>query len=82
MAKVDHKIAVSMGKGTLFGVAASFTMIATRFITVPIIVAHLGLGGYGIWSIIMTTSAYIRFGTAGLKSAFQKYVAAATGNGG
>lgn len=70
-----------MGKGTLFGVAASATMMATRFVTVPIITNHLGLGGYGIWSIIMTTSAYMRFGTAGLKSAFQKYVAEATGDG-
>jgi len=70
-----------MGKGTLFGVAASFTMIGTRLVTLPIITAHLGLGGYGIWSIIMTTAGYMRFGTAGLKSAFQKYVAEATGDG-
>ena len=81
MSKVDHKIAVSMGKGTLFGVVASFTMIGTRFITVPIIVSHLGLGGYGIWSVIMTSAGYMRFGTAGLKSAFQKYVAEATATG-
>lgn len=81
MSKIGQKVAVSMGKGTLFGVAASVTMMATRFITVPIITSHLGLGGYGIWSIIMTTSAYMRFGTAGLKSAFQKYVAEATGDG-
>jgi O-antigen/teichoic acid export membrane protein len=81
MSKIGHTVAVSMGRGTLFGVFASFTMMATRFITVPIITAHIGLGGYGIWSIIMTTSAYMRFGTAGLKSAFQKYVAEATGDG-
>jgi O-antigen/teichoic acid export membrane protein len=81
MNKIGHKVAVSIGKGTLFGVAASFTMIATRLITVPIIVAHLGLAGYGIWSIIMTSSGYMRFGSAGLKAAFQKYVAEATGDG-
>lgn len=49
-------------------------------ITVPVVIYHLGLGGYGIWSIIMATAAYMRFGTAGIKSAFQKYVAEATGN--
>ena len=49
--------------------------------TIPIVIAHLGLGGYGIWSIIMTTAAYMRFGSVGIKSAFQKYVAEATGNG-
>ncbi len=55
--------------------------MSTRLITIPIVIAHLGLGGYGIWSIIMMTSAYMRFGTVGVKSAFQKYVAEATGNG-
>ena len=49
--------------------------------TIPIVIAHLGLGGYGIWSIIMTAAAYMRFGSIGIKSAFQKYVAEATGNG-
>ena len=29
----------------------------------------------------MATAAYMRFGSAGLKSAFQKYVAEATGSG-
>lgn len=53
----------------------------TRFIMVPLVIFHLGLGGYGIWSIVMATAGYMRFGSAGLKSAFQKYVAEATGNG-
>ena len=48
---------------------------------VPVVIYHLGLSGYGIWSIIMATAGYMRFGSAGLKSAFQKYVAEATGNG-
>src|SRR6202043_835769 len=49
-------------------------------VTVPIVIAHLGLGGYGIWAVIMTAGAYMRFGSIGIKSAFQKYVAEATGN--
>jgi O-antigen/teichoic acid export membrane protein len=76
-----HKVAVAMGTSTLFGVLASVAQAGTRVFTVPIVIAHLGLDGYGIWSIIMTTGAYMRFGTAGLKSAFQKYVAEALGNG-
>ena len=55
--------------------------MATRLITVPIVIHHLGLAGYGIWNIIMMTSAYMRFGSVGVKTAFQKYVAEATGNG-
>jgi O-antigen/teichoic acid export membrane protein len=62
-------------------VVARLAQAGTRLITVPIVLAHLGLGGYGIWAIIMTAAAYMRFGSIGVKSAFQKYVAEATGNG-
>ncbi|GAC1663267.1 MAG: hypothetical protein NVS9B4_17840 [Candidatus Acidiferrum sp.] len=74
-------LSVSIGKGTFFGVLANIVQVATRFITVPVVIAHLGLGGYGIWNIIMAITAYMRFGSAGIKSAYQKYVAEATGNG-
>jgi O-antigen/teichoic acid export membrane protein len=71
----------SIAKNTLFGVVASSAQILTRLVTVPVVIHHLGLDGYGIWSIIMVTAGYMRFGAAGIKSAFQKYVAEATGNG-
>jgi O-antigen/teichoic acid export membrane protein len=77
----DRRLAKTIGKNTIFGVLASAVQVGTRFVMVPIVIYHLGLGGYGIWSIIMATAAYMRFGSAGLKSAFQKYVAEATGNG-
>lgn len=77
----DRGLAASIGKNTIFGVLSSVVWAATRLITVPVVISHLGLGGYGIWSIIMATGAYMRFGTAGIKSAFQKYVAEATGTG-
>jgi O-antigen/teichoic acid export membrane protein len=74
-------LAHSIGKNTLFGVLARVVQVATRLVTVPVVIGHLGLGGYGIWSIIMTASVYMRFGSVGIKSAFQKYVAEATGSG-
>ncbi|MGD0160889.1 MAG: lipopolysaccharide biosynthesis protein [Candidatus Sulfotelmatobacter sp.] len=74
-------LAHTIGRNTVFGVIARFAQVSTRLVTIPIVIAHLGLGGYGIWSIIMTTAAYMRFGSVGIKSAFQKYVAEATGNG-
>ena len=77
----DRHLAASIGRNTLFGVVSSAAQIGTRLVTVPIVIHHLGLGGYGIWSIIIVTAAYMRFGSAGIKSAFQKYVAEATGNG-
>jgi O-antigen/teichoic acid export membrane protein len=76
-----RNLAHTIGRNTVFGVIARFAQVATRLVTIPIVIAHLGLGGYGIWSILMTTAAYMRFGSVGIKSAFQKYVAEATGNG-
>ena len=76
-----RNLAHTIGRNTIFGVIARFAQVATRLVTIPIVIAHLGLGGYGIWAIIMTTAAYMRFGSVGIESAFQKYVAEATGNG-
>jgi O-antigen/teichoic acid export membrane protein len=79
--EANRRLATSIGKNTLFGVFATGALIATRLVTVPVVIHHLGLDGYGIWSIIMVTAGYMRFGAAGIKSAFQKYVAEATGTG-
>lgn len=76
--KSSHQdLAASIGKNTIFGVVAKMAQVATRLVMIPVVIAHLGLDGYGIWSIIMTTAAYMRFGSIGIKSAFQKYVAEA-----
>src|ERR1039457_1859600 len=77
----NRHLAATIGKNTIFGIVASGVMIGTRLVTIPVVIHHLGLGGYGIWSIIMVTAAYMRFGSDGIKSAFQKYVAEATATG-
>ena len=77
----NHALAATIGKSAFFGVLSNAAQILTRLLTVPLVIHYLGLDGYGIWSIIMVTAAYMRFGTAGVKSAFQKYVAEATANG-
>jgi O-antigen/teichoic acid export membrane protein len=77
----DRHMASMIGKNTIFGMVANGVQVGTRFIMVPLVIHHLGLGGYGIWAIIMATAGYMRFGSAGLKSAFQKYVAESTGTG-
>ncbi|HVB85951.1 MAG TPA: oligosaccharide flippase family protein [Candidatus Dormibacteraeota bacterium] len=73
-------LTASVGKNTAYGIIASLFQVGTRLVTIPIVIYHLGLAGYGIWSIIMTAAMYMRFGSSGIKSAFQKYVAEATGN--
>lgn len=77
----QRHLAVSIGRNTAFGILSSVVQVGTRFVMIPIVIQHLGLQGYGIWSIIMATAGYMRFGSAGLKSAFQKYVAEAAASG-
>ena len=76
-----QNLAATIGKNTVFGVVANSVQVGTRLVTVPIVIHHLGLDGYGIWNIVMTTATYMRFGSVGIKSAYQKYVAEATGDG-
>jgi len=78
----DRHLVATIGKGTIFGTLANLTQAGTRLVMVPIVIHHLGLGGYGIWNIVMATAGYMRFGSAGIKSAFQKYVAESTSDGG
>ncbi len=80
-ARPGENLTASISKSTLLGIVANVAQVGTRLFTVPIVIHHLGLGGYGIWNIIMMTATYMRFGSVGIKSAFQKYVAEATGSG-
>lgn len=77
----SRELTASIGKNTLFGVAGNIVHVLSRVIVVPVFIKHLGLDGYGIWAVLMTLAAYMTLGGAGVKSAFQKYVAEATGNG-
>jgi O-antigen/teichoic acid export membrane protein len=76
-----RELAASIGKNTLFGVAGNIVHVSTRIVIVPVMIRHWGVDGYGIWAVLMSIAAYITLGGAGVKSAFQKYVAEATGTG-
>jgi O-antigen/teichoic acid export membrane protein len=77
----SRALTASIGKNTLFGVAGNLVHVLARIVVVPVMIRHLGLDGYGIWAVLMSIAAYITLGGAGVKSAFQKYVAEATGTG-
>jgi len=77
----NRALADSIGKNTLFGVAGNLVHVLARILVVPVMIRYLGLDGYGIWAVLMSIAAYITLGGAGVKSAFQKYVAEATGTG-
>ena len=77
----SRALTASIGKNTLFGVVGNLVHVLARIVVVPVMIRHLGLDGYGIWAVLMSIAAYITLGGAGVKSAFQKYVAEATGTG-
>lgn len=77
----SRALTASIGKNTLFGVGGNLVHVLARIVVVPVMIRHLGLDGYGIWAVLMSIAAYITLGGAGVKSAFQKYVAEATGTG-
>lgn len=77
----SRALTASIGKNTLFGVGGNIVHVVARIIVVPVMIRHLGLDGYGIWAVLMSIAAYITLGGSGVKSAFQKYVAEATGTG-
>jgi len=52
-----------------------------RIVVIPVMIGHLGMSGFGVWAVLMSIATYITLGGAGVKSAFQKYVAEATGTG-
>ena len=60
---------------------ANLVRMGTRLVLVSIFIAHLGLGGYGIWATLMVIAGYLRFGSGAVKACFQKYVAEAYANG-
>lgn len=74
-------LAHSMSRGTFFGLTANLLRVGTRLVLVPIFISHLGLGGYGIWATLMVIAGYLRFGSGGVKTCFQKYVAEAAEKG-
>jgi len=74
-------LAGSIGRNTFFGVAGSLFQMGLKLVSVPIVIGYLGLDGYGVWAVLMTVAAYMSLGSAGVKSAFQKYAAEATGTG-
>lgn len=77
----SRALAASIGKNTLFGVVGNIVHVLARIVVVPVMIKHLGLDGYGIWAVLMSIAGYITLGGSGVKSAFQKYVAEATGTG-
>lgn len=71
----------SLSRNTFVSIVAQVTNIFIKAIMIPISIHYLGIAGFGIWSIITNVQNYFSLGGGGIGSAFQKYVAEATGTG-
>ena len=71
----------SLSRNTFVSIFAQVTNILIKAIMIPISIHYLGIAGFGIWSIITNVQNYFTLGGGGTGSAFQKYVAEATGTG-
>jgi O-antigen/teichoic acid export membrane protein len=63
------------------GVATAGSLIATALISVPLILDHVGLAGYGAWTLALTVVLYVTTAEAGLGPAIQRFAAVAAGAG-
>jgi O-antigen/teichoic acid export membrane protein len=63
------------------GVATAASVIATALLSVPLILDHVGLAGYGVWTLALTLVLYVTTAEAGIGPAVQRFVAVAAGAG-
>jgi len=55
--------------------------LLVNFFLSPLIVNHLGSSAYGVWTLLVTLTAYLRLLDLGIRSAVTRYVARGEGRG-
>jgi O-antigen/teichoic acid export membrane protein len=71
----------ALGRNVIANMASVVMFIATAGISVPLILEHVGLAGYGIWTVALTAILYVTVAESGLGPAVQRFVAVARGGG-
>jgi O-antigen/teichoic acid export membrane protein len=67
--------AKGLARNSVFALAAQLWRIGSRFILTPIILAVIGLEGYGAWTLIFTICAYVNVVDANFGVAYTKFTA-------
>ena len=52
-----------------------------KAVLAPLVIANIGLDGFGVWNLLVSVTNYPRLGIGGINAAFQKYVSDSTGTG-
>lgn len=72
MAAIDIK---TLGRSSVTGALAQGWRILSRFILTPLIIAQLGMEGYGAWTLVFSLAAYVDMSNLGLGLAYAKLTA-------
>ncbi|MCA9709878.1 MAG: lipopolysaccharide biosynthesis protein [Myxococcales bacterium] len=72
MAAIDIK---TLGRSSITGALAQGWRILSRFILTPIIIAQVGMEGYGAWTLVFSLAAYVDMSNLGLGLAYSKFTA-------
>lgn len=72
MANVTAK---GFGRNTLYGVLAQVWRIGSRIVLTPLIIAKIGLEGYGTWTLLFTLCAYAAVVDRTFSTAYGKFTA-------
>ena len=73
MASRKRQFAVNVGMNW----AATAVSMVVPFFLIPFVVRHLGAGGYGVWILVVSTTAYLGLLDLGLRSAIIRFVSKA-----
>jgi O-antigen/teichoic acid export membrane protein len=72
MAAIDIK---TLGRSSLTGAVAQAWRVLSRFVLTPIIIARVGMEGYGAWTLVFSLAAYVDMSNLGLGLAYSKLTA-------
>jgi len=65
----------ALGRNSLYGVVAQVWRIGSRFVLTPLIIAQMGLEGYGVWTLLFTIFAYVTIIDTSFGVAYSKFTA-------
>lgn len=72
MATIDIK---TLGRSSMFGIVAELWRIGSRFVLSPVIIAAVGLEGYGTWTLVFSVAAYLSTVNTSFGIAYSRYTA-------
>ncbi|UCG16674.1 MAG: oligosaccharide flippase family protein [Phycisphaerales bacterium] len=65
----------SLGRSSAYGAIAQIWHIGSRFVLTPLIIAKLGLEGYGVWTLLFTLCAYVSVINTSFGISYSKFTA-------